>query len=103
MILSGCVIAGFDLKEVLGQKRVYLTVAIKMVLMPMLVVIAGKFINIPTEYLYLVLLFQAVPAGLNSIVYPSTIGKDCSFGAGLAVVSNVAALITIPVFVAMIG
>ena len=103
MTLAGCVIAGFDLKKILSLKEIYITVGIKMIAMPALVILLSRVITMPAEYLSLLLLFQTLPVGLNSVVYPSTIGKDCSFGAGLAVISNVAALITIPLFLAYLG
>ena len=102
MTLAGCVIAGFDLKKVLSSKAIYITVAVKMILMPLLVVAVGRLIALPQEYLSMLLIFQCLSVGLNSVVYPSTVGEDCSFGAGLAVVCNCTALITVPIFMSLI-
>ena len=98
MILAGCVIATFDLIKILLMKDVYLIVAIRMLLMPALAFVLGKVLNIPQGYFFLLVVFHCLPAGLNTVVYPSTIGKDSSLGAGLAVVSNIAAIITVPLF-----
>ena len=103
MLLTGCVIAKFNLKEILNQKEIYFTVALKMIVLPLAVLVLGKLLNIPSEYLFLIMMVAALPTGLNSVVFPSTIGKDCSFAAGLAVVSNVVALITVPLFLGQVA
>ena len=43
----------------------------------------------------------AMPCGLNTIVFPKLIGENCEIGAGLALVSNVLAIFTIPLCVAV--
>ena len=103
MILAGCVIAEFDLKKILLVKDVYLIVAIRMLLMPALAFVFGKLLHIPHEYFFLLVAFHCLPAGLNTVVYPSTIGKDSSLGAGLAVISNIVAIITVPLFFSFVS
>ncbi len=102
MILAGCVIAEFDLRSILSVREVYFTVAVRMVLMPLLVLAAGRLFRIPEEWFFLLLAFECLPAGLNSVVYPSTIGRDCSLGAGIALVSNLTAVVTVPFFFSLI-
>ena len=102
MVLAGCVLAEFDLKRVLGMKDVYLTIGVKMVLMPLLVVAAGKLFHIPHQYYVMLLILECIPVGLNSVIFPSTIGKDCSFGAGLALVSSLVGIITVPLFFSLL-
>lgn len=103
MILTGCVIAQFDLKKVLSLQEVYTTVILRMLLLPALVIAVSLVIPIPRKYVSMLLIFHAMPCGLNSVVFPSTVGKDCSFGAGLAVISNTVALFTIPLFLSYLA
>lgn len=102
MILTGCVIAQFDLRKILSQKEVYITVFFRMIAMPLLTVAVGKLFHLPSELFFLLLALNCLPAGLNSVVYPSTIGKDCSIGAGIATVSNILAVITVPFFFSLL-
>ncbi len=98
MILTGCVISQFSFRQILSPKEVYITVFIKMLLMPLMVIAVGALFPIPREIYIITLLFNCMPVGLNSVVYPSSVGKDCSLGAGLAIVSNIAAVLTVPLF-----
>ncbi len=98
MIIAGYVVAEFDLKRILSMKEVYFTVAVRMLLVPVLVLLAGRLLRIPAEYYTLLICFHCLPTGLNTVVYPSSIGRDCSLGAGLAVVSNILAVLTVPIF-----
>ena len=103
MILAGCVIATFDLKKILLLKDVYFIVAVRMLLMPALAFALGKLLYLPQKYFFLLVVFHCLPAGLNTVVYPSTIGKDSSLGAGLAVISNLVAIITVPLFFSFVS
>ena len=103
MILAGCVIATFDPKKILLLKDVYIIVAVRMLLMPALAFALGKLLNLPPKYFFLLVVFHCLPAGLNTVVYPSTIGKDSSLGAGLAVISNLVAIITVPLFFSFVS
>lgn len=98
MILAGCVIAGFDFKTILASRDVYIIIAVCMIVKPLLVVLIGRLLRLPQEILFPLIAFNALPTGLNSIVYPSSVNKDCSLGAGLALVSNVLAIVTVPLF-----
>lgn len=44
-----------------------------------------------------------MPLGLNTIVIPSAYGKDTSVAAGMAVISHLLAVVTIPVIFAIIN
>lgn len=98
MILAGCVIAGFDFRKILARREVYTIITVCMVIKPLVIVLIGKLFSIPQEIFFPLLAFNALPTGLNSIVYPSTVNKDCSLGAGLALVSNILAIVTVPLF-----
>ena len=43
-----------------------------------------------------VLIFTAMPLGLNTIVFPAAYGGDENIGASMAVISNVIGLVTVP-------
>ncbi len=98
MILTGCVIAGYNMKQVLTKKDVYYIVCAKMLIMPIIAYAVGKLLRLPYDYFIIFVMFHCLPAGLNSVVFPSSIGKDSSIGAGVAVLSNVLAVITVPFF-----
>ena len=47
-------------------------------------------------------LMYAMPCGLNTIVFPKLVGEDCSTGATLALMSNLLAVITIPLCISLL-
>ncbi len=97
MILAGFVIGGYSLKELLTNKKVYLTSAFRLVIIPSVMILILKLIGTSVEILVFVLIAFAAPLGLNTIVYPSAYGGDTKTGASMATISNVLAIATLPV------
>ena len=50
----------------------------------------------------LTMFFAAMPCGINTIVFPDAFGQDETIGAGMAVVSNVIGLITVPLLLSLV-
>ena len=53
------------------------------------------------EIVLATLMMYSMPCGLNTIIFPKLIGEDCEIGASLALLSNVLAIVTIPLGVAV--
>ena len=96
MLLAGITIAEFNIKHLISEKSVYIASVIRLVLIPCLVMAALKpfFDDI---FVRAAVLLCAMPCGLNTIVFPKLIGEDCKTGAKLAFVSNLFAMLSIPV------
>lgn len=101
MVLTGCIIAGFPFREILGNRHIYEVVAIRMVAVPLIILSVAKLFGLSHELLIILAGVFTMPTGLNTIVFPSTIGKDCQLGAGMACVSNTLGILTIPLFFAI--
>lgn len=97
MILTGFVIGGYRLALLLNQWRTYVVAAIRLVLLPSFFVIMLKLFNTPTEIVVATLCANAMPLGLNTVIIPSAYGENPDTGASLALVSQLTAVITIPV------
>ena len=96
MILTGFVIGGYQLKNLLCQWQNYVISGVRLVVLPMLIVFVLKAINVPSEIIIVTLCANAMPLGLNTVIIPSAYGENPKTGAGLALVSQLAAIITIP-------
>ncbi len=110
MVLTGFVIGCYSLKEIIGNKKVYLATAFRLVIIPAVLILALKALNIttfsafPNELLILSLVLFATPFGLNTIVFPSAYGGETKTGASMALISSVFCLITIPLmYLLLIG
>ena len=95
MLLTGMAISQFSIKELLSNWKVYIICAVRLLVAPVLawalVNLCGlNFALVPAAVLY------AMPCGMNTIVYPKLVEKDCRLGAATVLVSTVLSLITIP-------
>lgn len=111
MLLMGIVVAEQKLFSLITDIRVYIMVIIRLFVIPGLV--GGAFYLIlpllgfsaeaTREMIKISLLIFAMPCGLNTIVFPKLVGKDCKIGAGLALISVVGSLFSIPMWLAIWG
>lgn len=102
MLLTGIVISEFDFKKVFKQKKLYIVTILRNFIIPIIIGLClTPFFN--TTVIQIAVLMYAMPCGLNTIVFPRLVGEDCSIGAGLAVLSNVLACISIPIVLSLFG
>ncbi len=98
MILSGVVIGGFNLKEIFKGGKFYLITFVKMFVLPLLVMALAIILNQSAIVIILAVMFTAMPGGMNTIVYPKSIGKTCEIGAKTVTLSTIISLVTLPLF-----
>lgn len=100
MLMTGIVIAEFKFRDILLDKNVYILSFLRLVVMPLaLGAVLSIFCDRATTQI-LVLLF-CLPCGLNTIIFPRLVDEDCRLGAGLALVSNTACILTIPIILSL--
>ncbi|MCQ2386289.1 MAG: AEC family transporter [Clostridia bacterium] len=100
MLLTGLVVSEFSLKEAVANKKVWLVSLCRLLFIPAAVCLCLKPFASPALLLCACGCY-AMPCGLNTIVFPKLTGEDCRMGAGLAVVSNILALGTIPLMLTL--
>ncbi|MBQ6876766.1 MAG: AEC family transporter [Lachnospiraceae bacterium] len=96
MVLAGVVIGGYDIKELLGYKKVYVASLMRLILIPAVFVSVLHLFGVNKEIITLALIAFATPLGLNTIVYPAAYGGDVKTGAAMTMISSVLSVITIP-------
>lgn len=96
MILTGCVIAEFSIKKILSSLLVYKVVFARMIILPLIFISLAKFINLLPEIIFAIVAVQTMPTALNTVIFPASVGKDCNLGAGMACVSNILAIVLLP-------
>ena len=111
MLLMGIVVAEQKLLSIITDFRIYITVAIRLFVIPGLV--GGAFFVImpllgfsadaTRELVKYSLMIFAMPCGLNTIVFPKLVQKDCKLGAGFALISVAASLFSIPFWLGIWG
>ena len=96
MLLAGFVIGGYDFKELILNKKVYVASFVRLVVIPAVVVLALKALGVSQSICLLALIAFGTPLGLNTIVYPSAYGGDPKTGASMAMISHTLSVVTIP-------
>lgn len=96
MVLAGCVIAGYRVRGLFAEKKVYLVTFLRLILIPACIMLVLKLLGTNDEIMTLVLILFATPLGLNTIVYPAAYGGDTKTGASMAVISHTLSVVTIP-------
>ncbi|MBQ3114734.1 MAG: AEC family transporter [Clostridia bacterium] len=97
MLLAGIIIGGYDFKELLKNKKVYVVSTLRMFVIPAVFVIALHIFGVSKEIITFTLIAFATPLGMNTIVYPAAYGGDTKTGASMTMISHVLSIITIPV------
>ena len=95
MLLTGIVISEYNLKEILGDVRIYIMSALRLVVIPVIIG-AALSLFVSKDIVRIAVLLYALPCGLNTVVFPKLVNENCKIGAGLALVSHLAACATIP-------
>ena len=99
MLITGITIASIDLGGILKKTSIYVITFFRLIIYPLVAI--GIFallrpLNIPSTYVICAICSLAMPLGLNTIVIPSAYGKDTSTAAGMALISHLAAIASIP-------
>jgi len=102
MLLTGIVISEYQFKEILREPRVYVISALRLFVIPVAVgLVLSLFVT--SNVIRIAVLLYALPCGLNTVVFPKLVNEDCKVGAGIALVSHVAACATIPLLFWLFG
>lgn len=102
MILSGFIIGGFDLKELLSDKKVYLMTLLRLTVLPAILLGALRIFNADLSVMTMALVAFGAALGLNTVVIPAAYGRDTKPGAAMATISHAAAVVSIPLMYALL-
>ncbi len=102
MILTGFIIGGYSIKDLLKEKRVYIATALRLIVLPAVILGVLKLLGASDLVLTLALFAFATPLGLNTVVFPAAYGGDTKTGASMAAISHTLCVITIPVMYALL-
>ena len=102
MILTGIVVSSNSLKKAFTNVSIYIVSIIRLLIMPLIFILTSSFFEMPQTIYICALCSLAMPLGLNTIVIPSAYGKDTSVAAGMAVISHLLSVFTIPIIFSII-
>ena len=96
MVLAGFVIGGYNFKELILNKKVYIASLLRLVVLPAIILLILKGLGTNDEIMTLALIAFGTPLGLNTIVYPAAYGGETKTGASMTMISHTLSVITIP-------
>ena len=88
--------AGIDLKKTFTSKRLYGISVARLLIFPLLGLAFFALVPMPREIVVCSMVTLAMPLGLNTIVVPSAYGRDTTAAAGMALISHILSVATIP-------
>jgi len=102
MILTGIVVSFISLKKTFTDIKIYTVSIVRLLIMPLIFIVVASFFDMSETTYICGLCSLAMPLGLNTIVIPSAYEKDTSVAAGMAVISHLLSVITIPLIFSII-
>ena len=96
MLLTGMTIAKIDIKKVVKIKSIYVVSFLRLIVYPLAFIGFLMLVPLPKTVAICAAASLAMPMGLNTIVIPAAYGKDTTMASGMALISHVLAIITIP-------
>lgn len=103
MIMTGFVLARAPVIEMVKNIRAYFATALRLVVLPLLFCFVMMLIGVDKQINYIASILLAMPLGLNTVIFPEAYGGDSKTGAQACFVSNVFALITIPMMFSLLA
>ena len=99
MLLTGFTVAEIDIKSTVKKISVYSISLLRLIVYPLIGIAIFALIpaDIPDSYVICTVCSLAMPVGLNTIVIPAAYDRDTSMASGMALVSHILSIITIPV------
>ncbi len=102
MLLTGFIIGGYDVKELLSDKKVYLMTFLRLTVLPAVLLAVVWLCGADLKVMTMVLVAFGAALGLNSVVIPAAYGRDTKPGASMAMISHAAAVLSIPLMYALL-
>ncbi len=98
MLITGITFGTMNVKTIFKKPGIYIASVIRLIIIPFAMFGIFSLIPVPEIIFKCIMIVSAMPLGLNSIVIPASYGKDTSAAAGMALVSHILSLATIPLF-----
>lgn len=102
LIMAGYSIADYPLKEVFNRPKAYWFSLVRLVMIPLLVILASRGLGLSKFLAILAVLDFAGPGGMNTVVFPAAYGQDCRTGASIVLLSSLGSVLTVPLLYTLV-
>lgn len=105
MLSVGCVLAGLPFIKLISSVKSYLLSIARLLVLPVIFGAIGYFCykvcHMEREIFVFFTILSCLPAGMNAVVFPESVGKDGTEGAKGCFISYVMCLVTVPSIIAI--
>lgn len=102
MILTGFIVGGYDVKEMLGNRKVYAMTFLRLTVLPAIVLGVLWLCGADLAVMTMALVAFGAALGMNTVVIPAAYGQDTKPGAAMTMISHVAAVVSLPLMYALL-
>lgn len=102
MILTGFIIGGYDIRQLLADKKIYGLTVLRLTVLPAVILAAVWLCGGDLTVMTMALVAFGAALGLNTTVIPAAYGRDTKPGAAMAMISHACAVITLPLLYALL-
>ncbi len=100
MILTGFVVADYDILKLIKNTKVYIASFLRLIVLPALFIAVLILLKADKTAVTMAFFAFGTPLGLNTVVFPAAYGGDTSTGASMAMISHTLCIVTIPLMYA---
>ena len=102
MVVLGCYVASFGIRRVFVQRRLYKTVFVRLVVMPLITIAALLLWRTDDPAVALtVLILMSTPCASLTAMFAQKFGRDLEQGTGLVALSTTLSLVSMPVIISL--
>ena len=98
MIITGATIASSDLKRLLQNKNIFLTLGLRLLLIPAATLAVFALLGVTGMVPMVVLILEACPCASISTVFAIRFHHDEELAAGAVVFSTLCSIVTLPIY-----
>ena len=102
MILTGFIIGGYNIKDILYNKKIYVLTILRLIVLPAIILTVLYLLGADLMVMTMALVAFSAALGLNTVVIPAAYGHDTKPGASMALISHVAAVFSLPLMYALL-
>lgn len=103
MLIIGALIANMDFKKLFSGLALYYVTAIRLIILPLLVLIAMKILGITDTMLFgTCVTTAAMPAAANTAIFAERYNGNSALASRIVAFSTIASMITIPIILSLI-
>lgn len=103
MLVMGSYLAQSDMKKMLTSGRIYLTCAVRLLIVPAVTLLVFSFLHFDSTMMLAIFIALATPAGANVAVYSQLYDADYPYACQTVTMTTLLSIITLPLMIVAAG